>query len=222
MKLRSNRIKKRNLTTEITFVFSHINATLIAYDNNLPILSTDPWFGDEDDAYFGSWTLSHEIPNKYKKDILNSEYIWFSHGHPDHLNPDSIHKFKKNKIILGDHVGKRIFKDLKAQGFDVLVLKERSWINLSKNVSVMSISTKIQDTILLIKIKDDIFINLNDAGPMSYRFIKKVIKYRTDNKLTQKQFANRLNIPQATISALESNKAIYDHKLNNKLKRIIK
>ena len=41
------------------------NATLIAYDNNLPILSTDPWFGDEDDAYFGSWTLSHEIPNNY-------------------------------------------------------------------------------------------------------------------------------------------------------------
>ena len=53
-------------------------------------------------------------------------------------------------------------------------------------------------------------------------FIKKVIKYRTDNKLTQKQFANRLNIPQATISALESNKAIYDPKLNNKLKKIIK
>ena len=26
------------------------DATLIAYDNNLPILSTDPWFGDEDDA----------------------------------------------------------------------------------------------------------------------------------------------------------------------------
>ena len=29
------------------------NATLIAYDDN-PILATDPWFGDEDPAYFGS------------------------------------------------------------------------------------------------------------------------------------------------------------------------
>ena len=51
------------------------NATLIAYDNNLPILSTDPWFGDEDSAYFGSWTLSHEIPANYKKDIITINHI---------------------------------------------------------------------------------------------------------------------------------------------------
>lgn len=151
------------------------NATVIAYDDK-PILSTDPWLGSDHFAYFGSWYLPYNIPENIYQDILSSKYIFFSHGHPDHLNPDSIHKFKNNKILLGDHVGKRIFKDLKAQGFDVLVLKEKSWISLSKNVSVMSISTKIQDTILIIKIKDDIFINLNDAGPMSYRFIKKVVK----------------------------------------------
>ena len=46
------------------------NATLIAYDNNLPVLTTDPWFGDEDDAYFGSWTLSHEIPIEFKLDTM--------------------------------------------------------------------------------------------------------------------------------------------------------
>ena len=48
------------------------NATLIAYDHGDPILSTDPWFGDEDDAYFGSWTLSHEFPFRYKQDVLDS------------------------------------------------------------------------------------------------------------------------------------------------------
>ena len=46
------------------------NATIIAYDEK-PILSTDPWIGDEDPAYFGSWVLSHEIPKDYKKDIYN-------------------------------------------------------------------------------------------------------------------------------------------------------
>ena len=40
----------------------------------------------------------------------------------------------------------------------------------------MSVSTKIQDTILIIKIKEDIFINLNDAMTMNYRFIRKVYK----------------------------------------------
>ena len=73
-------------------------------------------------------------------------------------------------------MGKRIYDDLSSQGFKVIVLKERVWVKLSENVSVMSISTKIQDTILLIRIKNDIFINLNDAGPSSQRFIKTIKK----------------------------------------------
>ena len=151
------------------------NATIVAYDK-IPILSTDPWLGSDHYAYFGSWYLPYEIPENIFKDILSSKYIFFSHGHPDHLNPDSVHKFKNNIIILGDHVGKRMYNDLKSQGFNVRVLKERVWTELSKNVSVMSVSTKIQDTILIIKVNGDIFINLNDAGPMNYRFIKKTVK----------------------------------------------
>ena len=151
------------------------NATEIAYDG-FPVVATDPWLGADHFAYFGSWYLPYEIPQNIYQDILSSKYIFFSHGHPDHLNPDSIHKFKKNIILLGDHVGNRIYKDLTSQGFQVKILKERVWTELSKNVSIMSISTKIQDTILILKIKNDIFINLNDAGPMNYRFIKKIIK----------------------------------------------
>ena len=151
------------------------NATLVAYDHK-PILSTDPWLGSNDFAYFGSWCLSYEIPEKIKKDIFNSEYIFFSHGHPDHLNPDSLHNFKNNKIIIGDHLGKRIYNDLINQGFKVKILKEKVWTELSKNISVMSLSTKIQDTILLIKINNDLFINLNDAGPSYVKLIKKISK----------------------------------------------
>ena len=152
------------------------NATLIAYDDSRPILSTDPWLGSTDFAYFGSWSLNYEIPDNLKKDILNSKYIFFSHGHPDHLNPDSLHNFKNSKIIIGDHLGKRIFSELTEQGFNVSILQEKKWINLSKNISIISLSTKIQDTILLIKIKNDIFINLNDAGPQYVKFIKKINK----------------------------------------------
>jgi hypothetical protein len=151
------------------------NATLIAYDN-LPILSTDPWLGSNHYAYFGSWYLPYEIPNNLKNDMLSSKYIFFSHGHPDHLNADSLHQFKKSKILLGNHVGNRMFKDLIAQNFNVQVLKERVWTELSKHISVMAISTKIQDTVLLIKIKNDVYINLNDAGPYHSMYIKKVCK----------------------------------------------
>ena len=151
------------------------NATIVAYDN-IPVLSTDPWLGKDHYAYFGSWYLPYDIPDNINADILKSKYIFFSHGHPDHLNPDSFHRFKNNTILLGDHVGKRILNDLKSQGYSVQILKDKVWTELSKNISVMSVSTKIQDTILIVKIKDDIFINLNDAGPINYRFIKKIVE----------------------------------------------
>lgn len=151
------------------------NATLVGYDDR-PIIATDPWLGSNDYAYFGSWCLNYEIPEQIKKDILNSKYIFFSHGHPDHLNPDSLHNFKDSNIILGNHFGDRIFNDLKNQGFKVTILQEKKWIELSKNISVMSLSTKIQDTILLIKVNNDIFINLNDAGVQYSKLIKKINK----------------------------------------------
>ena len=56
------------------------NATLICFDYN-PILVTDPWI--KGSAYFGSWVLSHEIPEEQMRSIHATEYIWLSHGHPD-------------------------------------------------------------------------------------------------------------------------------------------
>ena len=47
------------------------NATLIAYDEK-PIISTDPWFGDTDPAYFGSWITSHVFPKNLQDDVFNS------------------------------------------------------------------------------------------------------------------------------------------------------
>ena len=87
------------------------NATVIAYDK-APILSTDPWLGSDHYAYFGSWYLPYEIPENIHHDILSSKYIFFSHGHPDHLNPQSIKNFLHKKILISDHYGSRIFDDL--------------------------------------------------------------------------------------------------------------
>ena len=152
------------------------NATIIAYDEK-PILSTDPWIGDEDPAYFGSWVLSHEIPKDYKKDIYNSEYVWLSHGHPDHINPQSLKRLKGKKILLPDHYGERIYKDLVREEFEVQILQDKKWYQLSKNIRIQCITNWIQDAILLLEINKRIFINLNDAGIKYYsRYLKKIIK----------------------------------------------
>src|SRR5580698_7290509 len=143
------------------------NATLIAYDDK-PILATDPWFGDENPAYFGSWGLSHRIPPDCKNDILNAKYIWFSHGHPDHLNSDSLQQLHGRHILLGDHVGGRIAHDLRAQGFAVSILPDRQWVELSPRVRVFCISTMIQDSILLVDVNKRLFVNLNDADMINF------------------------------------------------------
>jgi L-ascorbate metabolism protein UlaG (beta-lactamase superfamily) len=111
------------------------NATLIAYDE-LPILATDPWLGDEDGAYFGSWGLPYEIPVSEKGEILRAKYLWFSHGHPDHLNPQSIERLRHISILLPDHVGGRIRNDLEAQGYNVATLPDARWVLLSKRIRV--------------------------------------------------------------------------------------
>ena len=43
------------------------NATIIAYDRR-PIIVTDPWVRGT--AYFGSWGMSHEIPEEQMEAVL--------------------------------------------------------------------------------------------------------------------------------------------------------
>ena len=106
------------------------NATLIAYDN-VPILATDPWLNN-DPAYFGSWILSYKIPDEELKNILDSKYIWFSHGHPDHLNHSSLKHLKNNKILLSDHYGCTIKEDLINEGLMYQYYLIESGLNFQK------------------------------------------------------------------------------------------
>lgn len=158
------------------------NATLIAIDK-VPILSTDPWLNSTS-AYFGSWVLSHNIPKIEHHEILESKYVWFSHGHPDHLNPSSINYFKKNKILLSDHYGNRIKNELIEKGFDVSILPDRKWTRLSKNIKVFSIADFSQNSILLIDVSNRLFVNLNDSAPRYWeKTVKRIISYYKESYL---------------------------------------
>jgi hypothetical protein len=51
------------------------NAALIVYDRG-PLLVADPWI--KGSAYFGSWSLSHQIPPEQLVAIGKAEYVWFA------------------------------------------------------------------------------------------------------------------------------------------------
>ncbi len=157
------------------------NATILCHDAGQSILATDPWIPLElnggTSAYFGSWTLSHEIPEPQYQSIRDAKYVWFSHGHPDHLNPESLSLFREAKILLPDHFGKRIYDDLKRDGFDVTVLPDFKWTALSNRIRVLNISNHNQDAILLIDINGRLVLNLNDAFDTGWgRLVRKEIK----------------------------------------------
>lgn len=141
------------------------NATLIAYDRR-PVLCTDPWI--EGDAYFGSWTHRFAIPAEQIAAIQACEYVWFSHGHPDHLNAASLPRFRTKKILLPDHVGQRIRRDLEAAGFDVRILENRKWYALSDRIRVLCLSDYNQDSALLIELGGRLVINFNDCSPRDW------------------------------------------------------
>jgi hypothetical protein len=151
------------------------NATATFFDDK-PILSTDPWILGN--PYFGSWGHKYKIPKLQLENIMNSKYIWLSHGHPDHIDPDSLDMIKNKKIILAKHYGSRIYKDLSKRGFDCFELKNNHWFELTKNIRIKNFADWNQDSSLLVEIKKkDIVLNLNDGQALGWsKEIKKIIK----------------------------------------------
>lgn len=150
------------------------NAILIGYDRT-PVLVTDPWITGS--AYFGSWTFSHEIPGEQIDAIKKCEFVWISHGHPDHLSGASLTLLQNKKILLPDHVGQRICQGLREQGYDVTVLRDRVWTPVSRHIRILCIADYNQDAILLLDINGRLVVNTNDASPRGWGgFIKNEIK----------------------------------------------
>ena len=136
------------------------SATLIVYDGG-PVLTTDAWIND--DAYFGSWTHDYAIPSEQLDAIRRAKFHWFSHGHPDHLNIESLPLLTNGQFLLSDHYGGRIRRELENLGHKIRVLKDREWLKISDNVSVYSIANQNQDSILLIDVGGKLIVNTNDS-----------------------------------------------------------
>lgn len=159
------------------------NATLICHDKK-PVLVTDPWLVGT--AYFGSWNLGYEIPAEQLENIKNTEFVWVSHGHPDHLSVGSLRLLKDKKILLPDHVGGRIAGELRNLGFDITVLQDRKWIQLSPRIRVLSLADYNQDGILLVDLNGTLVLDLNDASPRGWGgFIRKIVHSYQESFLLQ-------------------------------------
>ncbi len=151
------------------------NASLLFWENDRPVLGTDPWLGGT--CYFGSWALDRPLTEAERTGLMDAEYIWISHGHPDHLHPDSLAQLPRDKkILLPNHYVPEIRNGLVEQGFTVEVLPYKTWRRLSPGVRCMCIDNENQDAILIVEAGDTLVVNLNDS-PLcgEERFIRNLI-----------------------------------------------
>jgi hypothetical protein len=144
------------------------NATLIAYDAGIPVLATDPWL--QGAQYFGSWTLPYRFTAEQLAAFSAVRYVWLSHGHPDHLNLESLAVFRDKTLLVPTHRGDRILGDLRAAGYRVQVLPNDSWTQLSSRVRVLCCSDRNQDAAMLVALGDRCgVLNLNDGSAIGNR-----------------------------------------------------
>jgi len=150
------------------------NATATFFDDN-PVLSTDPWIIGN--PYFGSWAHKYIIPKTQLNNIINSKFIFLSHGHPDHIDPDSLELFKKSIFLIADHYGDRIYNDLK-KNFNCIKLPSNKWFEVSKNIRIKTFSDWNQDSSIIIEaLKSHVVFNLNDGNAFGWsKEIKKIIR----------------------------------------------
>ncbi|MBO6503317.1 MAG: MBL fold metallo-hydrolase [Kordiimonadaceae bacterium] len=138
------------------------NATLQLWQGNQPLLTTDPWLVGR--AYFDSWALHHPMSDAEIEASLNSEFLWISHGHPDHMHIESLEKFPKGKkLFIPNHYHDEISQTLGEMGFDVTVMKYRQWYKLSDQLEILCLDNINQDAILIARFGDSLLVNLNDS-----------------------------------------------------------
>ena len=78
---------------------------------------------------------------------------------------------------MPNHAGNRFRDDLVGAGFDVTVLIDDKWTQLSDNIRVYCVSDYFQDAVLLIDVGGTLVVNLNDATDRGWgRQIKRIIR----------------------------------------------
>jgi hypothetical protein len=138
------------------------NATIQVFQEGRPVLATDPWLIGT--CYFGAWALDHPLSERQIGNVAASDYIWISHGHPDHLHEPSLDLLRKGqRILIPDHYDNDIAEFLRAKGFEVRILRYREWFEINPRLKVMCFDNMNQDAILVIAVGDALLLNVNDA-----------------------------------------------------------
>lgn len=152
------------------------NATILMFEDGQPQLATDPWMIGT--AYYGSWALENPLSDQQIDNIKKCKYVWFSHGHPDHLHMDSVDMLDRSTVLLVPDLYKsEIPAHLEGMGFTVRVLKYREWFSITDKIRICCVDNINQDAILAIDTNEGLIIDKNDSPFCGeFRFLRSLVR----------------------------------------------
>lgn len=139
------------------------HATLVVEIEGVKIL-TDPWVVGA--AYCDQWYLFPKPPADALEYLKDVDYVLITHGHEDHLHPETLSHVNKNAHVFFPYTwyegATGFFKEL---GFKKITeaVNERIY-SLTKNIRITFLANNL-DNILVIESKDKVLVNINDALP---------------------------------------------------------
>ncbi len=159
--------------------FEFVNHSCFIISNNKITLAVDPWL--DGSVFNKSWKLLVETPKSSFQNVKNSDFIWFSHEHPDHFNPQDLKKFPLDKNYLFQKTkDKRVINFLNKFSKNLFELNSNDIFELDKNFSIQILPFQDLDSYCIIKLNDITILNLNDCDIKSVEELK-FIKEKVGN-----------------------------------------
>ena len=157
---------------------------------------SDPWY--DGSVFHKGWKLIHELSvNETIKHLEKTDYIYVSHEHPDHFSPGfffnkeykKILEKNKTKILFQETKDKRVLNFLVKNGFEVIEVPNKKYINLKNNVKIKIVKFGYIDSALIIEGSKDKILNLNDCPLNDIDEIRKFKKEHGSFDLLLTQFS---------------------------------
>ena len=99
----------------------YIKSSCVLVESGGKKVLCDPWLTDG--AYYGSWAQEYPPYELDQSRFDDVDYIYISHIHPDHLDPNTLSKLKKDiPIIIHEFQAKFLKMKIERMGFEVIEL----------------------------------------------------------------------------------------------------
>ena len=110
-------IKKKNFfPQENKISLRFFNHAFLKFKTKNISFCTDPWAIGP--AFYNGWWLKNDTHEDWVEELNNSDFIYVSHNHPDHLHPQTLSKLNKDKkILVPNFLSDSTYLFLKDEGF---------------------------------------------------------------------------------------------------------